>query len=99
MQGITAFIASTVPCTRRDANYAVPALFVSVGLPVLDELVPSLELLLNAPGARANHAVPAVFFEGGGAGGHLCLLLSVACVLVACLLAAVFLVQFRCAPF
>ena len=54
--------------TRFPANYAVPALFVSVGLPVLDELVPSLELLLNAPGARANHTVPAVFFEGGDAG-------------------------------
>ena len=45
-----------------------PALFVSVGLPVLDELVPSLELLLNAPGARANHTVPAVVLEGESAG-------------------------------
>ena len=76
MQGITAFIASTVPCTRRDANYAVPALFVSVGLPVLDELVPSLELLLNAPGARANHTVPVVLFEGGGAGRQVLLYVS-----------------------
>ena len=29
---------------------------------------------LNAPGARANHAVPAVFLEGGGAGREVLLL-------------------------
>ena len=54
--------------TRLPSDDAVPALFVAVGLPVLDELLPSLELLLNAPGARANHAVPAVVLEGEGAG-------------------------------
>ena len=53
--------------TRLPSDDAVPALFVAVGLSVLDELVPSLELLLNAPGARANHAVPAVLLEGEGA--------------------------------
>ena len=46
--------------TRLPSDDAVPALSVAVGLSVLDVLVPSLELLLNAPGARANHAVPAV---------------------------------------
>ena len=57
--------------TRPPSDGAVPTLFVAVGLPVLDELVPSLELLLNAPGARANHAVPAVVLEGEGAGREL----------------------------
>ena len=61
--GITAFIASTVPCILRDPRRIASRPLCRVGLPVLDELVPSLELLLNAPGARANHAVQRCFLK------------------------------------